>query len=86
MAKVVTSAGISNGQFCFVLRNSDNARDALGYAETVRQLTDRLAHCHPTNRQRVGADLDRARAGEGSTAFDWLVDTFKFRGLRLELQ
>ncbi|MFC9786968.1 barstar family protein [Rhodococcus sp. NPDC127528] len=72
--------------FCFVWRYSDESRSALGYAETVRQLKDRLEHCHPDHKTRVRGELDRALASEGPTVFDWLVDIFEFRSVELELQ
>jgi hypothetical protein len=49
---------------------------ALGYAETVRQLERKLAHCHPGNAARVWEELAAARRGEGPTAFDWIVQFF----------
>lgn len=60
----------------FVLRwtNSELSRERLGYAETVRQLERRLSRCHPTNRQTVAEDLERARRGIGPTVFAWLVE------------
>lgn len=66
--------------------NSDRSREALGYAETARQLEQRLAQCHPTNREKVRADLDRALREDGPTAFDWVVGTFEFRDVRLDLR
>ena len=75
-----------DGRFFFVWENSDRSREALGYAETARQLEQRLAQCHPTNRERVRADLERALREDGPTAFDWVVSTFEFRGVRLDLR
>jgi hypothetical protein len=46
----------------------------LGYPETVRQLELRLARCHPSNRQRVRENLERARLGVGPMVFYWLVE------------
>ena len=45
----------------FILRwlNHDVSRRRLGYPETVRQLELRLERCHPTNRERVRAELAR---------------------------
>jgi RNAse (barnase) inhibitor barstar len=54
--------------------NSALSRERLGYPETVRQLQRRLSRCHPSNRQSVGEDLERARRGIGPTVFDWLVE------------
>jgi RNAse (barnase) inhibitor barstar len=60
----------------FVLRwvNSQLSRQRLGHTETVRQLEQRLETCHPSNRPSVAHDLERAKRGEGSTVFDWLLD------------
>lgn len=46
----------------------------LSYAETARQLENRLARAHPSNHPAIRAELADARAGRGPTAFDWLVD------------
>ena len=59
--------------FALVWDHAAAARDALGYAETVRQLERRLAQCHPTNRPQVARELAAAARGEGPTVFDWLV-------------
>src|SRR4051812_1467169 len=66
----------------FVLRwvNSDVSRERLSYPETVRQLERRLVRCHPTNRESVAADLERARRGTGPTVFDWLVEIIGVHG------
>ncbi|MDI9947600.1 barnase inhibitor [Rhodococcus sp. IEGM 1305] len=75
-----------DGRFLFVWENSDRSRETLGYAETARQLEQRLAQCHPTNREKVRADLERALREDGPTAFDWVVGTFEFRDVRLDLR
>ena len=72
--------------FRFVWSRSEHSRLALGYPETVRQLEVRLAHCHPTNRVIVQAELAAARRSEGQTVFDWLVGIFMDQQVRLELQ
>jgi len=54
--------------------------ERLGYPETVRQLELRLAHCHPASRPSVLEDLARARRGEGTTAFDWLLEIIRRHG------
>jgi RNAse (barnase) inhibitor barstar len=66
----------------FVLRwkNHDVSRQRLAYAETVRQLEKRLKRCHPTNRQWVRSELDLARAGQGPTVFDWLLEILAVHG------
>ena len=66
--------GTPEGGFILRWKNSAISREQLGYPETVRQLERRLTHCHPTNRQSVGEDLERARRGLGATVFDWLVE------------
>ena len=66
----------------FVLRwkNHDVSRRRLAYPETVRQLEKRLERCHPTNRERVRRELDLARAGQGPTVFDWLLEILVAHG------
>ncbi len=60
----------------FILRwvNSAQSRQRLGHAETCRILERQLVRCHQANRPRVSRELDAARAGEGPTVFDWLVE------------
>lgn len=73
--------------FVFVWRNSEAAREHLGYPETARQLRHMLATCHPTNRASVAARLRDAEAGRGDTVFDWLVRIFLEKvPSRLELE
>jgi RNAse (barnase) inhibitor barstar len=64
-------------EFTFLWRDHQQSRQSLGYPETARQLELRLKRCHPTNRQRVAAELADARAGSGPTVFDWLVEIFE---------
>jgi len=59
--------GTPEGGFILRWKNSAVSRERLGYAETVRQLDPRLTRCHPSNRQAVGQELDRARLGVGRT-------------------
>ena len=59
--------------FTLLWRDAARSRRLLGYPETIRQLERRLARCHPGNRERVAAELARARRGEGPTVFDWLT-------------
>lgn len=60
--------------FILLWKNSAVSRERLGYPETVRQLDRRLTRCHPSNRQLLSDDLERARLGVGPTVFDWLVE------------
>lgn len=62
--------------FAVEWRDHELSRRNLGYPETVRQLELRLERCHPSNRPLVRADLQAARAGDGPTVFDWLVEIF----------
>lgn len=66
----------------FTLRwsHSADAKKALGYPETVRQLEIRLECCHPSNRREVGRMLSDARAGTGQTVFDRLVEIIRYHG------
>jgi RNAse (barnase) inhibitor barstar len=66
-----------DGRCTFIFRHADQARQALGYPETVQQLQLRLERCHPTNRTRVAEDLRRAQSGEGPTVFEWLLEAFE---------
>jgi len=70
----------------FVITASDHVRSALGYDETVRQLTLRLARCHPASRELVQRDLDLAQRRSGPTVFDWLTDIMQAGDVRFELR
>ena len=69
--------GTPDEGFVIRWRNSAEAREALGYPETVRQLEFRLAHCHPCSRDLVERELNLARANTGPTVFDWLVEIIR---------
>jgi 5-formyltetrahydrofolate cyclo-ligase/RNAse (barnase) inhibitor barstar len=66
----------------FILRwkNHGTSRRNLGYPETVRQLQKHLEGCHPSNRQSIEQELERARRGEGPTVFDWLLEILAIHG------
>src|SRR5262245_11365303 len=66
--------GTPDEGFVFRWNNHVVSRQRLGYPETVRQLEEHLKHCHPTGRESVRRELDLARAREGPTVFDWLVE------------
>ncbi|MER6301314.1 barstar family protein [Kitasatospora sp. NPDC001539] len=75
-----------DGDYVIEWRDHAVSRRNLGYPETVRQLELRLTRCHPANREHVAAALAAARAGEGPTVFDWLVQVIEEEhpgGLRL---
>ncbi|WP_258557951.1 barstar family protein [Rhodococcus sp. AG1013] len=75
-----------DGNFYFVWESSERSWESLGCSEAVRQLDSRLETCHRTNRSKVRAQLDRALAGAGPTAFDWVVNILAFRRVRLDLR
>ena len=66
----------------FVLRwrNSDQSRARLGFAETVRQLEQRLSAAHKSNRSSIEHEIKQAKSEHGSTVFDWLVKLIKEHG------
>ncbi|MFI6055250.1 barstar family protein [Streptomyces violascens] len=66
-----------DGDFTVEWHDHAVSRRALGYAETAGQLEIVLRRCHPTNRPSVAERLAAARAGEGPTVFDWLVEIFE---------
>lgn len=66
-----------DGGCTFVWEDSAACRSALGYDATVLALEERLRLCHASNRARVRAGLERARAGQGPTVFDWLLEAFE---------
>lgn len=39
-----------------------------------------LRRCHPTNRESVGARIDRARRHDGTTLFDEVVEIIRAHG------
>jgi RNAse (barnase) inhibitor barstar len=55
-------------------RNHHMSKERLGYDETVRQLAKKLERCHPSHRETVSGELLRARARQGPTVFDWLLE------------
>ncbi len=65
--------GTPDGGFVLVWKHPELSRTRLGYAETVRQLEQRLKRCHPLSVPGVRDDLARAQRGESTTVFDWLV-------------
>ena len=78
----ILRGGFGTPEVGFVLRwlNSQVSRKRLSYKETVRQLEERLAHCHPSNRDLVAAEIAEAKQGFGRTVFDWLVEIIEAHG------
>jgi len=69
--------GTPSGGFTIDWKNHVLSKQRLDYEETVRQLEIRLAVCNPESRDKVLGDLERARAQEGPTVFNWLVDIIR---------
>ncbi|WP_326718232.1 MULTISPECIES: barstar family protein [unclassified Streptomyces] len=75
-----------DGDFAIEWRDHEASRQNLGHTETARQLELWLPRCHPTNKADMTTRLAQARAEDGPTAFDWLVDIIEEErpgGLRL---
>jgi RNAse (barnase) inhibitor barstar len=60
--------------FRLVWYHVDIARTRLGYAETVRQLTQRLRDCPPTVLIKTAWALRPALREQGPTVYDWIVE------------
>lgn len=69
-----------DGGFVFRIRNTAQVREALGYPATIEWLEGTLRRCHPTNRESVGARLERARRRDGTTLFDEVVEIIRTHG------
>lgn len=78
----VLRGGFGTPEDGFVLRWNDHeiSRQRLGYAETARQLEERLSSCHPVHRNNVARELEDARRCEGPTVFDWLLEIIRNHG------
>ncbi len=62
-------------KFRLVWRHAERSRERLGYAETIRQLQSQLRDCHPTALIKTAWALRAALRGQGSTVFDWIVES-----------
>lgn len=69
--------GTPSSGFTIEWKNHAMSKQRLGYDETVRELEIRLGKCHPSNQDNVLRELERARAHQGPTVFDWLVDIIR---------
>jgi len=78
----VLRGGFGTPEGGFVLRwtNSAHSRVSLGYQETVRWLERKIGQCHPDNVAAAHADLEAARAGQGATLFEILVEVIRAHG------
>ncbi|HEY9596644.1 MAG TPA: barstar family protein [Cyanophyceae cyanobacterium] len=66
--------GLLPETFQLVWQDAKYAQAALGYAETVRQLTQQLRDCHPTVLIKTAWALRAALREQGPTVYDWLVE------------
>lgn len=66
--------GLLPETFQLVWCNAKIAQTALGYPETVRQLTKRLRDCHPTVLIKTAWALRSALRAQGATVYDELVE------------
>jgi hypothetical protein len=70
-----------DGGFRLTWENSDLSRQRLGHAETARCLDCAARSASDPDTRRYLEDLaDSARRGEGSTVFDWIVQTIRNHG------
>ena len=78
----ILRGGFGTPEEGFTIRWKSHAisREKLGYPETVRQLSLRLARCHPSSRDSVLQYLADAKMGRGQTVFDWLLDVIRKHG------
>jgi RNAse (barnase) inhibitor barstar len=72
--------GTPESGFQLIWRNHAISKERLGYAETARQLENRLSRCQPASRKSIALKLAAARAGSGPTVFDWLVEIIQSHG------
>ena len=66
--------------FTLKWRRAELSKEKLSYVETCGYLEVKLQRCHPSNRQSVRAELTSARAGEGPTLFDWIIEIIRDHG------
>jgi uncharacterized protein (TIGR02996 family) len=74
--------------YTLVWRNSEESRQRLGHAETVREMEKRKERRFPFGLAKAVSDIEEARRGEGPTVFDWIMELIelnsKYVRLRLE--
>lgn len=66
--------GLLPDTFRLVWRDAKVAQAALGYSETVHQLTQQLRDCHPTVLIKTAWAIRAALREQGPTVYDWLVE------------
>src|SRR5687768_14776802 len=63
-----------------VWKNSDISRERLGYAETIKWLTERNDNCHPSNISHFQQRLEQAKQNSGETIFDIIIEIIRVHG------
>lgn len=78
----ILRGGFGTPESGWVLRwlNSDLSRRALGCEATVERLEVLVTTCHPSNIDHIRQRIDMARAGEGPTLFDEIVEIIRVHG------
>ena len=69
--------GTPSEGFVLVWKNSELSRERLGYPETIRQLEKKNLSSHPSHLSSLEKEIEKAKNGDGSTVFDWLVEIIK---------
>jgi len=86
--------GTPAGGFRLRWINFQRSREALGCAETIHWLENKIQRCHPDNVELVKQEIEAARHGEGPTVADIIVDIIRIHcpggneeddGIELEL-
>ena len=78
----ILRGGFGTPEDGFVLRwlNAERSREALGWPATIAWYERTLTTCHPSNRDHMRAELEKARRHEGTTLFDWIVEIIQVHG------
>lgn len=72
--------GTPEGGFVLRWEHSERSRTLLGHPATAERLQELLPRVHSTNRALFTERLDAARAGEGPTLFDEIVEIIRVHG------
>lgn len=67
-------------RFTLTWINAEKSKRDFGWEATIAYREDILAHCHPDNIPYVMEDVAKAKAGEGETLFDIIVDITRGHG------
>lgn len=65
------------GDYILVWKNADKSRTDLGHPAMADWFDGNARRCHPVNVPGVLERRDRARAQQGPTFFDWLVEIIR---------